>query len=291
MVSEVIESTMEVGAISASKKCKLLPKVERKGMKAIIFVDNSEDALNNSTCSSLTDDSDLSIENDHTSNAICSRDNDAILNTIFHENRSKRKDCKSVSYAQLFFDPETQVLVTLMEVNFFSSSSRSLESKSAGSEQSFSLQYPKDDGSSQNVSLPCQEGSRFQDQTMVTEYSSIFTDIEREGQGNVPFESKRQRFFDEPIVFSHSRTTQLWLEENDLNLYLLQDSADPWNDRIRKPAGCTETLKMLLKLRACISLSSIRQVGESKWKIQTNVKGMERGMTVQSMTYSQLRDD
>ena len=83
----------------------------------------------------------------------------------------------------------------------------------------------------------------------------------------------------------------MWIEESELNLYLLHDSADPFNASIPKSVGCTDTLKKLLTLRACISLGALRQVSESKLKATTGPgKGSGGNKLLETMSYSVLHD-
>lgn len=290
MVSTLTESAVEEEAIPVSKKVVHVRKPDQKCLRTFVFVDENEAALNRSSCSSLTDDSDLTWEIDPAENVVLFRDDDyAVVNPVVHQRQSKRNKPKSVSYAQLFFDPETQMLVTLMEVNLVSCSSMLKDdniSPLIHCESSLS-KAQKDDTDSKI--MPGQEESRFQDQTLLTECSSTSSDVAREGPERFSFDKSKLRFSDEPIVFSHRGTDQFWLEENDLNLYLLEDCADPWDGTFRKSHGCTETLKKLLMLRSCISLESIRQLGEAKWK-GPSARGVGDDPQAPSMAYSALRD-
>jgi hypothetical protein len=135
------------------------------------------------------------------------------------------------------------------------------------------------------------EESRFQDQTMLTESCSMSSETGREGPEMFgPMATTKLRFPDEPIIFSHHGPTisgsQLWLEEGDLNLYLLHDSGDAWHSNTRK--SCTETLKKLLTLRSCISLGSLRQMGDAPKRKFASI-GKE-STAAEGMAYSILKD-
>mmetsp|Transcript_1146 Transcript_1146/g.2582 ORF Transcript_1146/g.2582 Transcript_1146/m.2582 type:complete len:126 (+) Transcript_1146:629-1006(+) len=83
----------------------------------------------------------------------------------------------------------------------------------------------------------------------------------------------RTRFSDEPIVFSNDKNMGqklCWLEEAEVDLYLLHDCDDPWDYGSTKGSTntrCGDSLMRLLKVsRLCISLS---QIGELKWRAST----------------------
>jgi hypothetical protein len=246
--------------------------------KTFVVVNNEcDDALNLSSCSSLTNDSDLlSMDNERMDELVLFKPPQQ--DPFVPSKRAKKgadKKSKSVSYAQLFFDPETKMLVTLMEVNLHDRTSmwNINESIEVLEKQNDLAGQTTLRGKEKNEStvMPSMAGeeSRFQDQTMLTECSSNSSETGREGpeQFSCNVGTRSLRFSDEPVVFSHNGR-QVWLEENDLSLYLLHDSSDPWEVGIHKSSvGCTETLKRLLMLRSCISLASIRQVGDTKkWR-------------------------
>lgn len=257
----------------------------QKGMRTFVIVDA---ALDTSACSSLTDGSDMSWDNGSLENEfVHGQKNDPKLDGENADPYLKQSKADSIPYAQLFFDPETQMLVTLMEVNFVNNSDLDYGSNNG---EMYLKNAPKEAETSPIMIQSMQEESRCLDETMLTEFSNSSSEIERDGPEWNPVDYSSQRFSDEPIVFSHHHTRHLWLEDSDLDLYLLEECADPWDASIRKSAGCTEALKNLLKLRACVSLALVRPVGESKWKSSHNGKTPVTGTTTPTMAYCALRD-
>ncbi|MGK3745110.1 MAG: hypothetical protein ACI90V_011971 [Bacillariaceae sp.] len=210
----------------------------------------------------------------------------------------------SISYAQLFFDPETQMLVTLMEMNFgLGYDEKGNEKHRNGASyhhQSFSDIYDSNERMTKHLKSNDVSDVRLQDQTLLTECSSMSS--ETRSNDDCGFDitdfnhfptSKKARFLDEPIVFSHddSMNRVCWFEENDYDMYLLHDCDDPWGDyNSAKGARCTDTLKKLLTAsRCCIPLP---QVGESKWKTLKDNNGLSKGnykAQTERLSYSVLR--
>ncbi|MGK3757748.1 MAG: hypothetical protein ACI8RD_010062 [Bacillariaceae sp.] len=210
----------------------------------------------------------------------------------------------SISYAQLFFDPETQMLVTLMEMNFgLGYDEKGNEKHRNGASyhhQSFSDIYDSNERMTKHLKSNDVSDVRLQDQTLLTECSSMSS--ETRSNDDCGFDitdfnhfptSKIARFLDEPIVFSHddSMNRVCWFEENDYDMYLLHDCDDPWGDyNSAKGARCTDTLKKLLTAsRCCIPLP---QVGESKWKTLKDNNGLSKGnykAQTERLSYSVLR--
>ena len=210
----------------------------------------------------------------------------------------------NISYAQLFFDPETQTLVTLMEMNFgLGCDEKGNEKHRNGAShhhQSFSDIYDSNERRTKDLKSNDVSDVRLQDQTLLTECSSISS--ETRSNDDCGFDitdlkhfptSKKACFLDEPIVFSHedSMNRVCWFEENDYDMYLLHDCDDPWGDyNSSKGARCTDTLKKLLTAsRCCISLP---QVGELKWNALKDNNGLSKGnykANSERLSYSVLK--
>ena len=217
----------------------------------------------------------------------------------------------NISYAQLFFDPETKTLVTLMEVANSNEPGGGCGGKNSKYQHCFvrqkdyylrrgtplhrsSLLLQKNDTSSFATKESKKTNDRneewvnipFLDKTLLTECSSISSeashlndDDDNEDWGfhgmafdhDLPCETAKTRYPDEPIVFSNDESMDhqlCWLEEAEIDLYLLHDCDDVWDYGATKDSRCTDSLKKLLTAsRLCISLPSI---GESKWKASTS---------------------
>jgi hypothetical protein len=281
MLSSHGESAVEKDMAQYSKEDSSPFQADKKSLKAFIVVNDTEGALNRSTCSSLSDDNDSISDKKLMERFTIFREDD-VSSPPNKLHRSERNKSKVVSYAQLFFDPETHMLVTLLEVNLGDQSSVF---------QVADMKHHEND-KSKVISFPAQTESQFQDQTILTECSSISSGNDRQRPDLAPFGTSKSRFSDEPIVFSHHCCSQCRNEKNDLSLHLLQDNGDPWDDRTGKSVGCKETLKKLLLHRSCVSLESLRQVGDAKWK-QISRKGLPvvSYRLMPSMAYSALRDD
>ena len=126
----------------------------------------------------------------------------------------------SFPYAQLCFDPETKTLVTLMEINLAGNCRRSERLRIIDPiEQEANL--PSD---MPEIQRSCPSGS---ESTVNT-----FLDLTYE-------ETK----YDDPIILSEL-SQEPWLEDQNLDLYLLHESSDPWEFQAR--GGCAEKLKKIL---------------------------------------------
>eukprot|EP00536_Pseudo-nitzschia_multiseries_P000913 jgi/Psemu1/2112/gm1.2112_g len=213
----------------------------------------------------------------------------------------------TVSYAQLFFDPETKSLVTLMEVakntasgairsdNFSKCHQCHLRRKDAFNRRGTplhrsSLLLQNNDASFElsrrDGRTPNDENIPFLDKTILTECSSISSAASEEEDGgggdhwaflgagsnhDLPWEDTAPRYPEEPIVFSNDESMgdhrMCWLEEAEIDLYLLHDCDDVWDYGTANNSRCTDSLKKLLMAsRLCISLPHI---GELKWKAST----------------------
>ncbi|KAL3938794.1 MAG: hypothetical protein SGARI_001605 [Bacillariaceae sp.] len=250
--------------------------------KAFVVVE--DDMLNLSSCSSLTNDSDIMMEDlvlfqpSPQETSVSSK----------RELRTKRKK-KKKKYAQLFFDPDTKTLVTLMEVNLQdrSSSTPKFDQGFEMTKKEKSLPSDKRTFDFERKHDAIITETRFQDQTMLTQSSSGSSEMGREGPEQCRYTGvlSKLHFPDEPIVFSHHDSSKVWKDDNDLSMYLLDSSDDAWEVRMGKSSiGCTESLKRLLMLRSCLSLTPTRNVDTKKWNGEGNDKVMEK------LTYSALRD-
>jgi hypothetical protein len=281
MMLTPVESAVDKIIRPSSKKSYDPFPAKRKSMKAFIVIDDAEDAQNRSICSSLTQDGDMTSDKKLVESFIFYGDGD-LLSPATGTHRQKRNKSKTISYAQLMFDPETQMLVTLLQVNPVDRPYMCQIDPDAN------LNH-EDNDKSNLISFPVQVEARYQDQTLLTECSSISSVICREVPVLTRIGTCKHRFADEPIVFSHHRSSQLQAAENDLRLHLLQDHGEPWDVSTGKSVGCKETLMRLLMLRSCISLASLRHVGEAKWN-EISEKGQVTYPLVTSMAYSALRD-
>ena len=223
----------------------------------------------------------------------------------------------NVSYAQLFFDPETKMLVTLMEMM------NNVEPGGHPSDkghQRYARQKNHRKGTplhrssllNNNSSVATRDSRKSsdtdepQDRTLLTECSSVSSEMSHNdgdwGFHAVKFEhtssvTKKTRYSDEPIVFSNddSMDQLCWLDEAEISLFLLHDCDDnTWDYGTAKGARCTDTLKKLLKSsRLCISLP---QIGESKWKASNNSsnndlsKGNDYKVQSERISYSVLNE-
>jgi hypothetical protein len=147
----------------------------------------------------------------------------------------------TLPYAQLCFDPEKNTLVTLMEINLGGNGRRSKRLRILDSNEA----------SPESTPAHCLEGAtatataagRENPSLFMASYSSASTTTSTESTGsstrsNGHAEEKEQ----EPNFLSQD---DIWLEETDLDLYLLHDfEVDPWNADPR--GGCTEALKKML---------------------------------------------
>ncbi|VEU42307.1 unnamed protein product [Pseudo-nitzschia multistriata] len=217
-----------------------------------------------------------------------------------------------IRYAQLFFDPETKTLVTLMEVasnsvpcacgthdarshHWYMRQQKGYRRRGTPLHRS-SLLPPKDcgggsaatrgriqnDGDEARISHPpCP------DTTLPTECSSMSSeasDIDEEDRGFRGWGPGRvlsravepTRYPGEPIVFSNDERTDRelsWSEEPEIDLYLLRDCDDAWDYGATRDSRCTDSLKKLLSAsRSCISLP---QIGESRWRASAGSNGAE----------------
>jgi hypothetical protein len=197
------------------------------------------------------------------------------------------------SYAQLFFDPETKTLVTLMEVNFPTRAivlEKTMERPESWQPPNPTNLDPNDAFEKPTTTImmnPVMDETRFQNQTVLTECSSISSDTKRDGPELCNPNGQKLRFLDEPIVFSNN--SMCFMDDGDLSLYLLHESGDPWETTVRKSlgGGCTETLKKLLSLRSCVSLGSLRHGSEPRWNPGKYNTGENEG---EFMAYSALKD-
>jgi hypothetical protein len=281
MILTLAESAVDKNITPSSTKAYEPFPARTKSMKAFIVIDEKEEAQNRSVCSSLTEDCDMTSNKKLVENFIAYGDGD-LLSSATGLNRQKRNKSKTISYAQLMFDPETQMLVTLLQVNPVDRPCMLQIDPDANLNR-------EDNDKSNLISFPVQVEARFQDQTLLTECSSISSVICREAPVLARIGTCTHRFSDEPLVFSYHRSCQLRATENDLRLHLLKDHGEPWDVSTGKSVGCKETLMRLLMFRTCISLASLRQVGEAKWN-QISEKGQVTYPLLTSMAYSALID-
>ncbi|KAL3920549.1 MAG: hypothetical protein SGILL_003205 [Bacillariaceae sp.] len=249
--------------------CSTKPRQNLK--KAFVLVNECvDDVLNHSSCSSLTNDSDLDMMDESILFKAPAQDPSA-SNT--NRKRRKKKKRQSVSYAQLLIDPETKALVAVRLRDRVSllKCDEGVETANSSKFSPFQMDLNKPEKYELAAVPSSAREDRFQDQTMLTECSSNSSGAAREGPELCPCEcdpgKSDLRFSDEPVVFSSHKecSGHVWMEENDLSLYLLHDSSDPW--QAKSSLGCTETLKRLLMPRYFVSLASIRQVGDAKkWR-------------------------
>mmetsp|Transcript_4164 Transcript_4164/g.4655 ORF Transcript_4164/g.4655 Transcript_4164/m.4655 type:complete len:396 (-) Transcript_4164:2167-3354(-) len=211
----------------------------------------------------------------------------------------------SISYAQLFFDPETQMLVTLMEMNLGLGYARKEREEYRNKKlfrQSLSIttnnNVMKKDFKLETTNEVLDV--RPQDQTLLTECSSISSETHYSfdyGFDTTDFDhfpiATKTRFLDEPIVFSDDDNNNriCWFEGRDFDTYLLHDCDDPWDFHSTKGTKFADTLrKMLTASRCCISLP---QIGESKWKASKGDNGLSKGNCKahsERLSYSVLED-
>ena len=262
-------------------------ELRRRPQKTFVSVnDFGDDTFNNSSCSSLTNDSDLDDNIEELILFFESPEPDQSLADT--RKKSRKKKNKSVSYAQLLVDPETGDIFPVMEVACLDRVSVFNDHEDDGTIQSHtSISIETTSNESDRYKAIAME-SRFRDLTMSTEQSSDDSGgNHREGPERDPrsIEKSNLRFPEEPVVFSHDgRSGQAWLDQNDLNLYLLHDSSDPWDLACDKPR-CTETVKRLLNLRLFVSLSSVRHGTDSKkWR------GIYSEKLTDSLAYSALNE-
>jgi hypothetical protein len=141
----------------------------------------------------------------------------------------------SLPYAQLCFDPESKTLVTLMEINLAGNSRRSKRLRIIDP-------LEQENFPSGTLQMTCDSG---------TESTVSTRSIDPDEELNK---------YDDPIVLS-SQSQEVWLEETDLDLYLLHECEDPWEVEAR--GGCAETLKKILI--ASRSLIVFKQ-RDSRWE-------------------------
>jgi hypothetical protein len=127
----------------------------------------------------------------------------------------------SLPYAQLCFDPETKALVTLMEINLAGNGRHSKRLRIIDPQEENGAPIP----------------ATFQMISSSNSGTTSTVSTRSNGPGDEIIK------YDETIVLS-SYSEEVWLEETDLDLYLLHDCEDPWEAHGR--GGCTETLKKLL---------------------------------------------
>lgn len=211
----------------------------------------------------------------------------------------------SVSYAQLFFDPGTQMLVTLMEMNLglgYARKEREEYRNGKSLRQSLST-TANSNATKKDFKLDTTNevlDVRPQDQTLLTECSSISSETNYSsdyGFDTTDFDhfpiAMKTRFLDEPIVFSHDDNNNrvCWFEEREFDMYLLHDCDDPWDFHSTKEKKFADTLrKILTASRCCISLP---QIGESKWKDIKGDNGLSKRNSKahsEKLSYSVLGD-
>lgn len=175
---------------------------------------------------------------------------------------------KIINYAQLFFDPESNLLVVLMKVNLASEGTMTRYSIFEYNDWCH-LHDPKGNGNPYSVTGNMHANNQLiamqlQVQTRMTKCSSISTGNGVKGAGNLA-PNNFQRYSYEPIIFSHGR--QLWEEGSEVKLFLLHDRDGAWGVNIRK-TSCTDTFKKFFKSsRVWLSL---HRVGQSRWKAERN---------------------
>ncbi|OEU16844.1 hypothetical protein FRACYDRAFT_239437 [Fragilariopsis cylindrus CCMP1102] len=252
--------------------------------------------------SSLTAGSDFTFNDKHGKRESSGSTNNSPIKFLPEANGGIPKG--NISYAQLFFDPETQTLVTLMEMNFGLGYDEKGNEKHRNGvshhHQSFSDIYDSNERRTEDLKSNDVSDVRLQDQTLLTECSSISS--ETRSNDDCGFDitdlkhfptSKKSCFLDEPIVFSHedSMNRVCWFEENDYDMYLLHDCDDPWGDyNSSKGARCTDTLKKLLTAsRSCISLPQVGELKELKWKDNNGFSKGNYKANSERLSYSVLK--
>ena len=150
-------------------------------------------------------------------------------------NPCKHQGPNSIPYAQLCFDPETKSLVTLMEID--------LSGHGPGkSRKRIFLDHPSDialipDDSPEVRASP--SSSSTTDSTLSTQWSTGDTD---------------------PMILLG--TQEVWLEETDLDLYLLHECGDPWRSEAK--GRCTDGLKKLIHAYRARIVSRSR---DASWEV------------------------
>ena len=296
----------------------------------ISFLDQENSNVSLST-SSLTEDSDVTLrrlgtgDNDPNNcrSTTMTRDDeddiharDTICNNVEKMSTDKtdfKKSCFATnvlseanisSYAQLFFDPETQMLVTLMEMNFgldYHDKKQVVEDHR--NKASCQLTHLK--AATENAIIKNTNTSSSPDQTLLTECCSLSSSETTSYSTNIGCDFgvkkikhhhpivKKTCLLDEPIVFSHdvSLNQGCYFEERDFDVYLLQDNDHLWDYRSTKERRCTDSLKkLLLASRGCVSLPL---VGESKWKalkLQNALSKAHCKNSFESLSYSVLKN-
>ena len=127
----------------------------------------------------------------------------------------------SLPYAQLCFDPERKTMVTMMEIDF------SGPRKQSNRLTELDAILPTGLGPVDFPLLRCDPSSA------TCAESTISTHLE----------SIRGTKINEPMILLG--TQGMWLEESELDRYLLHDAEDPWQAESKR--GCTESLRKLLQ--------------------------------------------
>jgi hypothetical protein len=149
----------------------------------------------------------------------------------------------SLPYAQLCFDPESKTLVTLMEINLGGIGRRSKRLRIVDPKEHYDEEPPAPKGAD----------------TTPTAYSTTSGTVSADSRSEYHFEEST---YSDPIVLScFGQGT--WLEETDLDLYLLHDCGDPW-DMTENRKGCSEALKKVMS--ASRSLIVFRQRDSTRWE-------------------------
>ena len=128
-------------------------------------------------------------------------------------------------YAQLCFDPASKSLVTLMELDC---TDNDPASKSWGSLEEQAHSRPLIDGAETRSNLSSMLG-----------FSDYATGIDSSTHWDSSSESTKK----ESVVLLG--TQELWLEETDVDLYLLHECDDPWNGESKR--CCTDGIRNFVR--------------------------------------------
>ena len=142
----------------------------------------------------------------------------------------------TLPYAQLCFDPDRKTLVTLMEISLGGSGRRSKRLRILDAQ---TVRIDREDRLSMQIAAASSKSG-----TNSTN-SSRWAEEEK---------------VDDPILILGARNS--WLEETDLDLYLLHDSDEAWRSESRR--GCADALRKFLSSACSCSVLVFRR--ESSWE-------------------------
>lgn len=181
-------------------------------------------------------------------------------------------------YAQLVFDPDQHTLVALLEVSLAAVGRIGVDSMNAVPSSPKRLRMieltstdvkSKDPIDDLNVSAGTASTASIQsydEDCSIIPFASFRNDIQTDDAQYSQCGYPSNTFHAQPVVFATESDPNAWLEDA-LDLYLLHDNQDPWQDDSNSNGGCSEALRKLLQAsRSLVVFRCAQNDSPEEWR-------------------------